>query len=116
MTYKTYRLSSIHQMGAIPSQTYLLYFLNFVPVHSSLDLNYCLHSHHLCGQLGHPGRFTALTSLQKRSCLGRLGGSVAERLSLAQGMIPESQDQVPHWAPRLLLPLPMSLPLNLSHE
>ena len=28
-----------------------------------------------------------------------LGGSVVERLPLVQGMIPESQDQVPHRAP-----------------
>ena len=30
---------------------------------------------------------------------GRLGGSVVERLPSAQGMILESQDRVPHWAP-----------------
>ena len=29
---------------------------------------------------------------------GRLGGSVVEHLTLAQGMIPESWDRVPHWA------------------
>ena len=29
----------------------------------------------------------------------RLGGSVVGRLPLAQGMVPESWDQVPHWAP-----------------
>ena len=28
-----------------------------------------------------------------------LGGSVAEHLPLAQGVIPGSGDQVPHWAP-----------------
>ena len=43
---------------------------------------------------------------------GRLGGSVVERLPSAQGMILESQDRVPAW--RLLLSLPMSLPLFLS--
>ena len=31
--------------------------------------------------------------------MGRLGGSVVERLPLAQGMILESRDRVPHWAP-----------------
>ena len=31
--------------------------------------------------------------------LGRLGGSVVERLPLAQVMIPGSQDRVPHQAP-----------------
>ena len=30
---------------------------------------------------------------------GHLGGSVVERLPLAQGVIPGSQDGVPHWAP-----------------
>ena len=30
---------------------------------------------------------------------GHLGGSGVKRLPLAQGMILESQDQVPHWAP-----------------
>ena len=30
---------------------------------------------------------------------GRLGGSVIECLPSAQGMAPESWDQVPHWAP-----------------
>ena len=30
---------------------------------------------------------------------GHLGGSVVERLPLAQGMILGSWDQVPHWAP-----------------
>ena len=31
--------------------------------------------------------------------LGHLGGSVVERLPSAQGVIPESWDRVPHWAP-----------------
>ena len=31
--------------------------------------------------------------------VGRLGGSVVEHLPLAQGMILESWDRVPHWAP-----------------
>ena len=33
--------------------------------------------------------------------MGHLGGSAVERLSLAQGMIPEPADRVPHWAPRM---------------
>ena len=50
--------------------------------------------------------------------LGYLGGSVVECLPLAQGVIPGFRDQVPHQAPAgsLLLPLPMSLPLCVSHE
>ena len=35
----------------------------------------------------------------KNQALGCLGGSVVEHLPLAQVMIPESQDQVPHGAP-----------------
>ena len=31
--------------------------------------------------------------------LGLLGSSAVERLPSAQGMIPGSQDRVPHWAP-----------------
>ena len=51
----------------------------------------------------------------RHAALGPLGGSVVERLPLAQGVIPESQDQVLHPFPTgsLLLPLPMSLPLSL---
>ena len=29
--------------------------------------------------------------------MGRLGGSVVERLPLARGMIPGSREPVPHW-------------------
>ena len=36
---------------------------------------------------------------QDHTKLGHLGGSVVERLPSAQGMILESQDQAPHWAP-----------------
>ena len=35
----------------------------------------------------------------KTNILGRPGGSGVERLSLAQGMILGSQDQIPHQAP-----------------
>ena len=35
----------------------------------------------------------------KTKHMGHLGGSVVERLPLAQGMIPGSWDQVPHRAP-----------------
>ena len=49
---------------------------------------------------------------------GRLGGSAVERLPLAQGMIQgsriESHIRLPTGS--LLLPLPMSLPLSVSHE
>ena len=52
--------------------------------------------------------------------VGRPGGSAVEHLPLAQGLILETRDRVPHWAPArsLLLPLPVSLPLSLSvfHE
>ena len=47
---------------------------------------------------------------------GSLGGSAVWCLPSAQGMILETRDRVPHWAPgawSLLLPLPMSLPLSL---
>ena len=48
--------------------------------------------------------------------LGRLGGSVVERLPSAQGVTLESPDRVPHQAPAgsLLLPLPVFLPLSVS--
>ena len=39
------------------------------------------------------------TSLFLKEKQGQLGGSVVEHLPLAQGVIPESRDQVPHWAP-----------------
>ena len=42
---------------------------------------------------------------------GCLGGSVIEHLPLAQGLIPSGSS-----AGRLLLPLPVSLPLCVSHE
>ena len=48
---------------------------------------------------------------------GCLGGSAVVHLPLAQGMILgsriESRIRLPVWS--LLLPLPMSLPLSLSH-
>ena len=37
--------------------------------------------------------------IQKKIAEGRLGGSVVERLPLAQGVVPESQNGVPHQAP-----------------
>ena len=37
---------------------------------------------------------------EKEANSGRLGGSVVERLTSAQGMILESWDQVPHLAPQ----------------
>ena len=44
----------------------------------------------------------------KGNDMGRLGGSVVERLSSAQGVTPESQDRVPHWAPCMKLASPPS--------
>ena len=44
--------------------------------------------------------FLAVQLIQKGiPGLGRLGGSVVEHLSTAQGVIPECWDQVPHQAP-----------------
>ena len=55
---------------------------------------------------------------RKRKFLGHLGGSVVERLLLAQGVIPgsriESRIGLPAWT--LLLPLPVSLPHAVYHE
>ena len=47
---------------------------------------------------------------------GRLGGSVVERLPLAQGMIPGSriESHIGLLAGSLLLPRPVSLPLSVS--
>ena len=47
--------------------------------------------------------------------MGHLGGSAVGRLPLAQGVILESRDQVPHEFPAwsLLLPLPMTASLSL---
>ena len=47
----------------------------------------------------------------KRKVLECLSGSVVECLPSAQGMILESQDRVPHWAPCME---PASLSLCLS--
>ena len=49
---------------------------------------------------------------------GSLGGAAVWRLPLAQGAILETRNRIPRQAPgawSLLLPLPMSLPLSLSH-
>ena len=52
--------------------------------------------------------------------MGHLGGSVVERLPLAQGMILETQDRVPHSAPCMEPASPsawekkLSLSLSLS--
>ena len=49
--------------------------------------------------------------------MGALGGAAVWRLTLAQGAILETRDQIPRRAPgawSLLLPLPVSLPLSLS--
>ena len=50
---------------------------------------------------------------------GSLGGAAVWRLPLAQGEILETRDRIPRRAPgawSLLLPLPVSLPLSVSHE
>ena len=54
----------------------------------------------------------------KATIMEHLGGLVVEHLPLAQIMIPESWDPVLLRAPQgsLPLPLPMSLPLCVSHE
>ena len=55
-------------------------------------------------------------ALFKMPALGSLGGAVVWCLPLAQGVILETLDRIPHRAPgawSLLLPLPMSLPLSL---
>ena len=46
---------------------------------------------------------------------GHLGGLVVKCLPLAQGVILETQERVPHRAPCMepILPLPVSLPLSL---
>ena len=58
------------------------------------------------------------TVIKKKKKLGSLGGAAVWRLPLAQGAILETRDRIPRQAPgawSLLLPLPMSLPLSLSH-
>ena len=52
---------------------------------------------------------------------GSLGGAAVWRLPLAQGVILETRDRIPHRAPGawslllpLLLPLPLPMPLPLS--
>ena len=52
----------------------------------------------------------------KNNTLGSLGGTAVWHLPLAQGVILETQDRIPHRASgawSLLLPLPVSLPLSL---
>ena len=55
-------------------------------------------------------------TLKKEGMGGSSGGSAVQHLPLAQGVILESRDRVPHQAPAwgLLLPPPVSLPLSLS--
>ena len=57
----------------------------------------------------------ACCSVLKGDVQGRLGGSVVGRLPLAQGVVLETWDRLPHRAPvgDLLLPLPVSLPLSV---
>ena len=54
---------------------------------------------------------------QRKVIGGSLGGAAVWRLPLAQGVILETRDRIPHRAPgawSLLLPLPVSLTLSLS--
>ena len=54
----------------------------------------------------------------KKKNQGSLGGAAVWRLPLAQGAILETRDRIPRQAPgawSLLLSLPVSLPLSLSH-
>ena len=57
---------------------------------------------------------------QVKTSEGHLGGSVLERLPLAQVLIPGSWDQVLHWPPRrgacFSLCLCLCLSLCVSHE
>ena len=58
-----------------------------------------------------------MVSFMKFRVPGSLGGAAVWRLPLAQGVILENRDRIPHRAPgawSLLLPLPVSLPLSLS--
>ena len=58
-----------------------------------------------------------MIAYQKTTDLGSLGGAAVWRLPLAQGVILETRDRIPHQVPgawSLLLPLPMSLPLSHS--
>ena len=51
--------------------------------------------------------------------MGHLGGSAVKHLPSAQGMIPESQDQVVHWAPSVEPASPsacVSVALSVCHE
>ena len=68
------------------------------------------------GPVTHSDMPTLLTHLRTED-RGSLGGAVVWRLPLAQGVILETRDRVPHRAPgawSLLLPLPVSLPLSPS--
>ena len=62
---------------------------------------------------------SALKNLRKeltKVTLGvSLGGSAVQRLPSAQGVILESRDRVPHWAPCVKSASP-SLSLSLYHE
>ena len=65
------------------------------------------------------GDLMSSNSSERRDMEGRLGGSVVECLSSAQGLIPGSWDQIPHQAPCMepaSPSLPMFLPLSVSHE
>ena len=56
--------------------------------------------------------------VESKTCaLGHVGGSVVEGLPSALGVIPGSQDRVPHWAPHRDPASPsayVSAPLSLS--
>ena len=48
--------------------------------------------------------------------MGCLGGSVVEHLFSAQGVILESRDRIPHWAPCMEAASPPSACVFASHE
>ena len=50
----------------------------------------------------------------KNKTLGCLGGSAVECLPLAQGVIPDSRDRVPHWASCMEPTPPPSASLSVS--
>ena len=68
-------------------------------------------------------KFKIFLTLKSAQIQGHLGGSVVGRLPLAQGMIPECQDQAPHQVPCIEPSFPsayvsasLSLSLCVSYE
>ena len=109
-------------MGGVPPlfvhcvliSIHLKYFLVFYVTLTSWLLRTVLINSHI--YMSFPNFFPFFTS--NFIPQGRLGGSVVGHLSLAQGMIPGSgiKSRISLLAGVLLLPLPMSLHLSVSHE